>query len=59
MAGALTDVGTGVTLGSWEASRRMGERWTVELAASVFLATDQTDRLHWFRRDDYLQTTIE
>jgi len=55
--GALTDVDSGATFAVMEATRRFGQRWTIELLAQLFSASDPPDPLYWFRRDDHLQTT--
>lgn len=58
-AGVLADFESGSSLGTVEASRRLGSGWTVELVGRVFSSDDPDDPLHWFRRDDYLQTVVE
>ncbi|MFV1987346.1 MAG: hypothetical protein ACC682_08685 [Gemmatimonadota bacterium] len=58
LAGVLTDLDSGVTFGTLETSRRLGERLTLELIGRLFLASDRTDPLYWFRKDDYLQATL-
>jgi hypothetical protein len=59
LAGVLTDVKSGVTYGTLEASRRIGDSWRLELLGRLFWASDEGDPLYWFRRDDYLQTALE
>jgi hypothetical protein len=58
LAGVLTDLESGSSLGSVEASRRLGSGWTVELVGRVFASDDPDDPIHWFRRDDHLQTAV-
>jgi hypothetical protein len=59
LAGVLQDVNAGVTLGSLEASRRLGGGWRAELVARLFRADVHEDPVYWFRRDDYLQVVME
>lgn len=59
LAGVLTDLESGSSLGTIEASRRLGSGWTVELVGHVFTSDDPDDPIHWFRRDDHLQTAVE
>jgi hypothetical protein len=58
LAGAVTDVKTGVLVGTIEASRRLSDRWTLDVRARAFSAHDEEDPFHWFRRDHYMQTTL-
>jgi hypothetical protein len=58
LAGVVIDVETGVALGTVEASRRLNDRWTLDVRGRGFSADDEEDPLHWFRRDHYLQTTL-
>jgi hypothetical protein len=51
LAGVLQDTGAGVTLGSAEAGRRLGDGWRVEVAARLFRADSPEDPTYWFRRD--------
>ncbi len=59
LAGTITDLETGTFMGTIEASRRLNDRWTLDLRARVFSSDDDEDPLYWFRRDHYLQTTVE
>ncbi len=59
LAGVLFDVESKATFGNFEASRRLGERFALQLTGRLFLASDETDPLYWFRSDDYLQATLE
>lgn len=59
LVGLLQDVESGVTLGSIEASRRLGEGWRLELVGRLFRADVDQDPVYWFRRDDYVQTVLE
>jgi len=59
LAGVLQDMDSGVTLGSVETSRRFGASWTARVVGRLFRADSEVDALYWFRRDDYLQATLE
>ncbi len=59
LVGVLQDTASGVTLGSVEASRRLGVGWRVVLDGRVFRADTEEDPVYWFRRDDYLQAVLE
>jgi len=59
LAGLLQDVEDDVTLGTLEASRRLGLSWRVELIGRLFRSGDDQDPVYWFRRDDYLQTSLD
>jgi hypothetical protein len=58
LAGAAVDIDTRTTFASVEASRRIGERWTVELDARVFANVAETDILFDLRNDSLLQLRI-
>jgi hypothetical protein len=56
LAGASVDRTTGASFVNVEASRRFGERWTLDLALRSFVAIPPSDRfLSGVRRDDYVQ----
>jgi len=59
LGGVVTDLESGTSLGTVEASRRLGPGWTIELVGRVFVSDDADDPLYWFRRDDYLETGVE
>ena len=59
LAGVLQDLKSAVTLGSLEASRRLGEGWRAQLVGRLFRAGVDEDPVYWFRRDDYVQVTLE
>jgi hypothetical protein len=59
LVGALVDVESGVTVGQLDASRRVGDRWGLELSGRPFSAPDRQDPVYWFRNDDYVQTVLE
>ena len=58
LAGALTDVDTGATFASVEASRRLGRGFALDLTARLFVGGDENEPLYWFRRDDYLESVV-
>jgi hypothetical protein len=58
LAGVLQDVESGVTFGSVEVSRRLGEDWRAEVIGRLFRADSAEDPLHWFRRDDYMRAVV-
>jgi hypothetical protein len=50
--------GSGITW-NLEASRRIGEHWTLDVEARAFSHTSSSDPLHTYRDDDYLQIALE
>ena len=58
LAGAITDRESGATTFSVEASRRLGDAWTVEVEARVFTNIDARDPMFSLRKDDYLQVAL-
>ncbi len=58
LAGAIVDDQTGATLVTIEASRRLVDRWTIELESVAFLNVPSTDLLHSVRKDDYVQLRL-
>lgn len=58
LAGVLTDLDTGAVFASVEASRRMGDRWALDLTGRSFAAGGTGDPLSWFRRDDHLEVAL-
>ena len=58
LAGAIVDDQSGAMLVTIEASRRLGDRWTVELETQAFLNVPATDPLYSMRRDDYVQLRL-
>lgn len=58
LGGILRDTDTGVTYARAEASRRLGDRWTLELTGRLFRADVSDDPLYWFRMDDHLEVVV-
>ena len=58
LAGAIVDNQTGATFVTLEASRRLGDRWTIELESLAFFDVPPTGLLYSVRRDDYVQVRL-
>ena len=58
LAGAIVDNQTGTTLVTIEASRRLGDRWTIGLEAVAFFDVPPTALFSSVRRDDYVQLRL-
>ena len=58
LGGAIIDDQSGATLVTLEASRRLGDRWTIELEVRAFLNAPSTDLLYGVRKDDYVQVRL-
>ena len=58
LAGAIIDDQSGATLVTIEASRRLGDRWTVELEAVAFFNVPSTALFYSVSRDDYVQLRL-
>ena len=58
LAGAIIDHKSGATSITIEASRRLGDRWTIELESLAFVDVPLTDLLYSIRRDDYVQLRL-
>ena len=58
LAGAVIDDHTGATLVTVEASRRLGDRWTIEVESLSFFDVPPTGLLYSVRRDDYVQVRL-
>ena len=58
LAGAIVDNQTGATFITVEASRRLGDRWTIELESLAFFDVPPTGLLYSVRRDDYVQLRL-
>ena len=58
LAGAIVDDHTGAALVTIEASRRLGDRWTIELESTSFFDVPPTALLYSVRRDDYVQLRL-
>jgi hypothetical protein len=58
LAGAIIDGQTGAMLVTIEASRRLGDRWTIELESLAFFDVPSTALLYSVRRDDYVQLRL-
>ena len=54
LAGGIIDLENGSSSGLIEAERRIGNNWKAELEARLFINIDETDPLHFFRKDDAL-----
>ncbi len=59
LAGAVIDNNTGTTSLFLESSRRLGDRWTIDLEVRSFMNTDPGDALYSFRRDSYGQLLLK
>jgi hypothetical protein len=55
LAGTIVDRKTGAVFASVEASRRLGDRWRLNLEARLFVGLPPTDYLYGFRNDDHVQ----
>ena len=58
LAGAIVDHKSGATSITIEASRRLGERWTIDLESLSFFDVPPTDLLYSVRRDGYVQLRL-
>ena len=58
LVGAVSDRDNGSTFLSVEASRRLDDRWTIELNARVWIDIERGDPFYPVRRDDHLQLAI-
>jgi hypothetical protein len=59
LVGVIADRdGSGVTW-NLEASRRVGENWTLDVEARAFSQISSSDPLSGYRDDDYLQLALE
>ncbi|HTJ54295.1 MAG TPA: hypothetical protein VL380_02650, partial [Nitrosospira sp.] len=59
LAGVITDLKTQATMVSITASRRLGEKWKIELESRLFRNIPVTDIiLNGYRNDDYVQLRI-
>ena len=58
LAGAIVDDQTGATFITVEASRRLGDRWTIEVESLAFFDVPPTGLLYSVRRDDYVQLRL-
>ena len=58
LGGAIIDDQSGATLVTLEASRRIGDRWTIEMEVRAFLNVPSTDLLYGVRKDDYVQVRL-
>ena len=58
LAGVIADVEGDATTLSLEASRRIGERWKVELEARAWIGVEDGDPMFPLHRDDYVQLTL-
>lgn len=58
LAGAIVDRRTRATFASIEASRRLGERWRVDIESRFFVGLQPDDYLFGFRKDQYAQLDL-
>ena len=58
LAGVIIDDQSGSMLATVEASRRLGDRWTIEIESLSFFDVPPTDLLYGVRRDDYIQVRL-
>ena len=58
LAGIIRDAEGDATAVNVEASRRIGERWKVEIEARAWTGVDRGDPFFALRRDDYVQLTL-
>jgi hypothetical protein len=58
LVGVTVDLETQATVLSIEASRRIGDKWRIELEARLFKNIPPTDILTGMRQDDYVQLRI-
>ncbi len=58
LAGILYDTDTQAVFGNIEASRRLGENWTLALELRFTTNTEQEDLLYFFKSDDYLGISL-
>ena len=58
LAGVIADAEGDATTLSLEASRRIGERWKVEIEARAWVGVDENDPMFPLQRDDYVQLTL-
>ena len=58
LAGIIRDVEGDATAVNVEASRRIGERWKVEIEARAWTGVDRGAPFFALRRDDYVQITL-
>ncbi len=58
LVGAILDVQSDGTAFFAEASRRVGDRWTVSVEARAIAGTESNDPLHALRTDDFFQLEL-
>ena len=58
LTGGIVDRETGATNFAIEASRRLGESWTLEVEARGFFGAKETDLLYGLRKEDYAQAQL-
>ena len=58
LAGVIADAEGDATTLNLEASRRIGERWKVEIEARAWIGVDENDPMFPLQRDDYVQLTL-
>ena len=58
LGGGIIDLDTGTTALFAEASRRLGNQWTLSLEARGFANTDASDPFYFLRKDTYFELLI-
>ncbi len=58
LAGAIVDLETGAAFWNLEASRRLGESWTIEVQGRAFSDIPPEDPTFAIRRDDYVEVEL-
>ena len=58
LAGVIVDDQSGSMLATVEASRRLGDRWTIEIESLSFFDVPPTGLLYGVHRDDYVQVRL-
>lgn len=56
--GQITDLSKETRLFSFEANRRLGDSWKLELEARIFTAVDEEEFLYFFRDDSFLELSL-
>ncbi|MEM8961328.1 MAG: hypothetical protein AAGD38_07625 [Acidobacteriota bacterium] len=59
LVGATVDLDSGATFVNLEGSRRLGDRYEIEIRLRAFVDAELTDLLADFEDDDYLQVTLK
>jgi len=59
LAGFIQDFDNGASIFQLEASRRIGDRWRVELDAYIFMDTNKDPLLKFLRQDSFVQLALK